>query len=78
MVKPVWKMMSLFLALGAFLGVGINEIVAGEELVWAVGKAVAAFFGSWIVLGMLGNALMAVLNRQEVEQAPEVKPSEKG
>ncbi len=46
MVKPVWNVISLFLALGAFLGVGINEVVGGEDLVWAVGKAVAAFFGS--------------------------------
>lgn len=78
MVKPVWKMISLFLALGAFLGVGINELVGGEELVWAVGKAVAAFLVSWIVLGTLGNVLSVVLNRQEIEPATAAKLDEKG
>jgi hypothetical protein len=78
LVKPVWKMISLFLALGAFLGVGINELVGGEELVWAVGKAVAAFLVSWIVLGTLGNVLSVVLNRQEIEPATAAKLDEKG
>ena len=78
MVKPVWKMMSLFLALGAFLGVGINELLGGEDLVWAVGKAVGAFFACWIVLGTLGNALTAVLNRQETQPATGAKLDEKG
>lgn len=78
MVKPVWKMISLFLALGAFLGVGINELVGGEELVWAVGKAVAAFLVSWIVLGTLGNVMSVVLNRQEIEPATAAKLDEKG
>jgi len=78
LVKPVWKMISLFLALGAFLGVGINELVGGEELVWAVGKAVAAFLVSWIVLGTLGNVMSVVLNRQEIEPATAAKLDEKG
>jgi len=77
-VTPVWKMISLFLSLGAFLSVGINEILGGEELVWAVGKAVAAFFASWIVLGTLGNVLLAVLNRQEAEPVSGRKLDEKG
>jgi hypothetical protein len=77
-VEPVWKMISLFLALGAFVGVAINEIVGGEDLVWAVGKAVGAFFACWIVLGTLGNVLTAVLNRQETQPVTGAKLDEKG
>ena len=78
MLKPVWKMISLFLALGAFLGVALNELIGGEEMVWAVGKAVAAFFVSWIVLGTLGNLLSAVLNRREAEPMTGAKVDGKG
>ena len=65
MIGPVWKMISLFLALGTFLVVGIYNISSGEDLMWAVLKAGGAFLISWIVLGQLGNMLLAVLGRQE-------------
>jgi hypothetical protein len=77
-IKPVWKMISLFLALAVFLGVGVVELLGGEELLWVVGKAVASFFACWIVLGTLGNMLLAVLNRQEAEPVTGVTLDEKG
>ena len=65
MIGPVWKLISLFLALGTFLVVGIYNISSGEDLMWAVLKSGGAFLILWIVLGQLGNMLLAVLGRQE-------------
>ena len=78
MIGPVWKMISLFLSLAAFLAVGVVEFLGGEEPVWAVGKAVASFFACWIVLGVLGNMLLTVLNRQEAGPGTGTSLDEKG
>jgi len=58
-------LISLFLALGTFLAVGIYNISSGEDLMWTMLKAGGAFVISWIVLGQLGKMLLAVLGRQE-------------
>ena len=78
MVASIWKLISLFLALGAFLAVGVICLMAGEDLVWAVGKAVASFFGCWFVFGFLGNVLLSVLERQEVATPTGASLDEKG
>ncbi len=62
MIKPMWKLISVILALGVFLVVGITNVTSGEELIWTVGKSIAAFFVSWIVLNHLGGMLLAVLD----------------
>ena len=61
MVQPVWKLISLLLGLVVFLGVGMALWVSGEDLIWIVGKSIGSFFVCWIVLGQLGNMLMAVM-----------------
>ena len=65
MIGPVWKLISLFLALGTFLAAGIYNISSGEDLMWTMLKASGAFLLSWIVLGQLGKMLLTVLGRQE-------------
>jgi hypothetical protein len=55
---------SLFLALAAFLAVGVNGLMSGEDLIWAIGKAIGAFFACWIALGVIGNLLNTVLGIQ--------------
>ena len=50
-------MISLFLALGVFLSVGVNALMNGEELIWAVGKALVAFIVCYIVIGWLAGVL---------------------
>lgn len=65
MLAAVWKTIGLFMALAAFLAVGAGALLAGEELVWTVGKAVAAFALCWIAMGFLGNVLQMVLERQD-------------
>jgi hypothetical protein len=69
MINPMWKVISLVLALGVFLAVGVATLVAGEELVWAVGKSIGAFFVSWIILNHLGAMLLAVLDKPEDQAA---------
>ncbi|MHB9037013.1 MAG: hypothetical protein ACYC64_10110 [Armatimonadota bacterium] len=61
MVQPVWKLISLLLGLIVFLGVGMALWMSGEDLIWVVGKSIGSFFVCWIVLGQLGNMLMAVM-----------------
>ena len=78
MIRSMWKLVSLILAIIAFLVVGVTELLGGEELVWAVGKAVASFFVCWFVLGYLGNMLTAVLERQDVIGASGAGVDEKG
>lgn len=75
MIKPMWKLISLILSLGVFLAVGIANLVGGEELIWTVGKSIAAFFVSWTILNHLGAMLLAILEKPEdaaaaVEAAP--------
>lgn len=65
MVKPMWRLVSVFLALAAFLGVGVVTLIAGEELVWVAAKSVVSFFICWIVLGQLGHVLCVVVEKQE-------------
>ena len=67
MVKPVWKLLSIFLALAVFIGTGAVLLCNGEELIWVVGKAVGSFAVCWIILVQLGNVLTFVVERQEIE-----------
>ena len=67
MVKPVWKLLSIFLALSVFIATGAVLLFNGEELIWAVGKAVGSFVVCWIILVQLGNVLTFVVERQEIE-----------
>lgn len=82
MVAPVWKLISLILALAIFLAVGVLMVLSGEEILWVVLKAVGAFFVSWIVLGYMGNMLFAVVTKQkeaeEVESGVVDEPAESG
>ncbi len=66
MVLAVWKTISLLLALFAFIVVGVLAVLAGEDLLWATGKAIGSFIACWIVIGCLGNILRAVMERQDV------------
>lgn len=67
MVGPVWKLLSVFLALAVFIATGVVLLCAGEELIWAVGKAVASFIVCWIILAQLGNILTFVVERQDAD-----------
>jgi len=66
MVIAVWKTISLLLALSAFIIVGVLAVLAGEDLLWATGKAIGAFIACWVVIGCLGNILRAVMERHDV------------
>jgi divalent metal cation (Fe/Co/Zn/Cd) transporter len=70
MIKPMWRLIGLILSLGVFLAAGIANLVGGEELIWVVGKAIAAFFVSWVILNHLGAMLLAVLERPEDAAQP--------
>ena len=59
-LNAVLKVVNVFLALTAFLVAGITSLAAGEELYWAVGKAVVSFFVCWIVMGWLVAIFLAV------------------
>lgn len=76
MLKAVWKMVSLFLALAGFLTVGVVSLLANEELIWVVGKAFVAFLGCWIVLKNLGAMLFYLLEKQDAPSGAEVAASE--
>lgn len=78
-LRAVLKMISLFLALGAFLAVGVNALMNGEELIWAVGKAMVTFIGCWVVIGWLAGLLsMSVEGIQEVPKAQVSSVKKKG
>jgi len=64
-VQPAWKIISLLLCLGVFLGVGAISLAAGDELVWCVGKATGAFIVSWFVLSHLGALLGMFFERSD-------------
>lgn len=79
MLSAVWKTISLFFALAAFLVVGVNALMTGEDLIWAVAKAVGSFVGCWIVMGCLGSALVTVVERssdQAVSELAEEAPND--
>jgi hypothetical protein len=63
MLTAVWKVISLFLALGSFLVVGVMTLMIGEELIWVVGKAIVAFVVCWIIFGYLGGMLLVVAEK---------------
>jgi hypothetical protein len=64
MLPAVWKIISFFLSLGAFLVVGVEELMAGEDPLWIVAKSAGSFVVCWIVMGVLGNVLVGVVGRQ--------------
>ncbi len=74
MVEPVWKIISIFLALGAFLVTGGISLHSGQELIWVALKSVGAFFVCWIILCQLGAMLFMVIdksNRQDLGSGSE-------
>lgn len=70
MLRPVLKMMSLFLALGVFLFVGGHALMDGEELIWAVGKAVVSFIICWIVISWFAGLLTMSVESAEKSTEP--------
>ncbi len=74
MLRPVLKMMSLFLSLGVFLFVGVHSLMTGEELIWAVGKAVVSFIICWIVVSWFAGLLSLSVEGPEKR----TKPSKSG
>jgi hypothetical protein len=50
LLKAALKIINLFLALAAFLVVGCNSLYNGEELIWAVLKAVVTFAVCWLLI----------------------------
>jgi hypothetical protein len=78
MVAPVWKLISLILALAVFLVIGVLTLLSGEELLWVVLKSIGSFFISWIVLGFLGNMLFAVVDKQEETTGEVETPADAG
>lgn len=73
-LRAVMKMMSLFLALGVFLVVGIQALMSGEELIWAVGKALVSFIVCWVVIGFLAGLLsMSVEGADYAAKSPAKK-----
>jgi len=77
-VKAVLKMINVFLGLGAFLAVGAMSLAAGEELIWAVGKAIAVFMACWVILGWFAGLLSnSVEETRNIPEDPDAQ-SEKG
>lgn len=68
-LRAVLKMISLFLALAAFLAVGGNALYTGEELIWAVGKAMVTFIICWMIIGWLAGLLS--MSVEGIPYAPE-------
>lgn len=62
-VQPAWKIISLLLGLGVFLGVGAVSLSSGDELLWSVVQAMGAFIACWIVLSYLGSLLNMITER---------------
>lgn len=81
-VQPAWKIISLLLSLGVFLGIGVMSLSSGDEFVWSIGKATGAFIASWIVLSYLGSFLgMIVEKPEDFPAAPsdgEIESGERG
>ena len=70
-LRAVLKMISLFLALAVFLAVAVNSLIAGEELIWTVGKAMVTFLICWIVIGWLAGLIS--MSVEGVQYEPETK-----
>lgn len=79
-LRAVLKMISLFLALAAFLAVGVNALYSGEELIWAVGKAMVTFIICWLVIGWLAGLLSMSVEGIQYSPEPKAKaaPKKKG
>lgn len=71
MLAAVWRVIGLFMALAAFLTAGGSALIAGEELLWAVAKAIGAFIVCWIIMTRLGIVLQAVVEKQDSDPAQE-------
>lgn len=62
-----WKLISLFIGLGAFLITGVILLVQGESLQVAIVKAVVAFIALSVVQNMLGGILVAVTDSRQTQ-----------
>ncbi|MCX6345505.1 MAG: hypothetical protein NT018_10615 [Armatimonadetes bacterium] len=69
-IQPAWKIISLLLGLGLFLGVGILALSFGDEPVWSIGKAMGAFIACWVLLNYLG-ALLGMIAEKPAEDISE-------
>ena len=69
-IQPAWKIISLLLGLGVFLGVGVLSLSFGDEPVWSIGKAMGAFIACWILLSYLG-ALLGLIAEKPAEDSEE-------
>jgi len=77
-LRAVLKTISLFLSLAAFLAVGIDSLSAGEELLWAVGKAFVTFIICWVVIGWLAGLLsMSVEGLRYAPEPQAARPAKK-
>lgn len=78
-LRAVLKMIGLFLSLAAFLAVGVNSLMMGEELIWTVGKAIVVFMICWIVIGWLAGLISMSVEglRYDTEPETEAAPSKK-
>lgn len=77
-LRAVLKMISLFLALAVFLAVGINSLMMGEELIWAVGKAMVTFMICWIVIGWLAGLISMSVEGLRYEPEAKLDGKKKG
>lgn len=67
-LKATLKVINLFLALAAFIAVGIIALFNGEELIWIVGKAVGCFAACWIVLGYLATFVCLAVEGPQMQE----------
>ena len=71
-LRGVLKTISLFLSLAAFLVVGVNSLMSGEELLWVVGKAFVTFIVCWVVIGWLAGLLSMSVEGMQYASEPKV------
>jgi hypothetical protein len=63
-----WKLISLFLGLGAFMLTGVILLIQGESLQVAVIKAIVAFVALFVVQNLLGGILVAVTDSHQSQE----------
>lgn len=64
-MRDFWRLISLFLGLGAFLITGIILLMEGESFHVAIVKAVLAFVSLFVVQNMLGEILVAAADSHQ-------------
>lgn len=77
-IGPMWKLISLLLAVTIFLVVGGTLLTGGEEPMWAATKAMGAFLAAWFLLSQLGGILCTVADRREDEIESDLEDAARG